>query len=235
METFQIECGGIVAEINCSYPENRKRCEEFIVSGKKADFEINLTEEDIAFAAAHTHFCPEAYVEFIALYCVFANKVINHGGIMFHASGVELEGEGFAFAARSGVGKTTHTRLWQECFGKRCKVVNGDKPLITFKNKTAYICGTPWKGKEGYGSNLTVPLKGICFIERGEENTIRRLSHNQVIDRLFYQLSLPKAGAANMVQGLELADKLLKSTDFFAATCNMTVNAAETVYNGMKR
>ena len=52
--------------------------------------------------------------------------------------------------------------------------INDDKPFIRyFPNENAfYVYGTPWKGKHNLGSNVKVPLKAICFLNRGEENSI---------------------------------------------------------------
>ena len=42
---------------------------------------------------------------------------------------ISFDGQGIAFAAPSGTGKTTHIKLWQRLYGDRVEIINGDKPL----------------------------------------------------------------------------------------------------------
>lgn len=70
------------------------------------------------------------------------------------------------FTAPSGTGKSTHTRMWQECFGERVTVINDDKPLIKINDSEAVIYGTPWCGKHGIETmqrqiSFSVSLKRI--------------------------------------------------------------------------
>lgn len=39
--------------------------------------------------------------------------VPSSGGFYLHSSAVELDGRAYLFSGKSGVGKSTHTRLWQ--------------------------------------------------------------------------------------------------------------------------
>lgn len=49
---------------------------------------------------------------------------------LFHGSCVAVDGEGYLFAAKSGVGKSTHARLWRELLGDRAVMFSDDEPLI---------------------------------------------------------------------------------------------------------
>ena len=91
-------------------------------------------------------------------------------GFVFHASSICSEDSGVAFSAKSGTGKSTHTRLWLENIPKTF-ILNDDTPIIFLgKDNKFYICGTPWAGTTGINKNATVPLKAIVFLERGEKN-----------------------------------------------------------------
>ena len=67
------------------------------------------------------------------------------------------------FTAKSGTGKSTHTRYWLEAFGNRAAIINDDKPFIRLDTPAPMICGAPWSGKHGLDTNLSVPLAGICI------------------------------------------------------------------------
>lgn len=106
---------------------------------------------------------------------IFYAKLLDHGGMVLHSSAIELDGRAYLFSGPSGMGKSTHTRLWQQLF-PTAKVFNDDKPALRKIDGTWYAYGTPWCGKDGININVRVPLAGICFLRRGSENKMRRLS-----------------------------------------------------------
>jgi serine kinase of HPr protein (carbohydrate metabolism regulator) len=54
--------------------------------------------------------------------------MVDYGVILFHGSALSLDGEGFIFTAKSGVGKSTHAGLYRELYGERVEMINDDKP-----------------------------------------------------------------------------------------------------------
>ncbi|MDD7517902.1 hypothetical protein [Ruminococcus flavefaciens] len=44
-------------------------------------------------------------------------KMPDYDTVLFHGSVIAVDGHGFLFTAKSGTGKSTHTRLWREYFG----------------------------------------------------------------------------------------------------------------------
>ena len=40
-------------------------------------------------------------------------------------------------------------------------------------------CGTPWCGKEGWNTNIMVPLRAVFLLERAEEDSIEEISLGQ--------------------------------------------------------
>ena len=137
---------------------------------------------------------------------------------------VDLFGQGVAFAAPSGTGKTTHIKLWQRLYGDRVEIINGDKPLFTLRSGRFFASGMPWCGKENWGCNKTVPLKAICFIDRAEHNSISPLEDNrEIMSRLFLQLVMPEEHRL-MVKYLDFANKLINTVPFYLLRCNMDLS-----------
>ena len=56
--------------------------------------------------------------------------MLGYDAFLFHAAVVSYAGCGYAFAAKSGTGKSTHVAQWMHALGDRVTVVNGDKPLL---------------------------------------------------------------------------------------------------------
>ena len=115
------------------------------------------------------------YVPYMDSGRIFYTQLLLFGGIMLHSSAVELDGRAYLFSGPSGMGKSTHTRLWQQQFPS-ARVFNDDKPALRRLDGVWYAYGTPWCGKDGININLKSPVAGICFLRRGVSNSIRRLS-----------------------------------------------------------
>jgi len=106
----------------------------------------------------------------------FYGNLLRFNGLMLHSSAVALDGKGYLFSGPCGMGKSTHTRLWQSVFGDEAKVFNDDKPALRRLDGKWFAYGTPWCGKDHININMKVPLAGICFLKQSDENKIRRLT-----------------------------------------------------------
>ena len=164
-------------------------------------------------------------------------QLLDRDIFVMHASVVALDGEGYAFLAPSGVGKTTQTRLWQQHFGQRLRVINGDKPLIRMVHDGEaaqfHAYGTPWQGKEGMGCNACAPLKAVFFLKQSREPGAVPATHAQKVDLLFRQLLMP-VEPERMMRLLNMADKLVSSVPFYVLSCDMTEASVLCAYHAVK-
>ena len=175
---------------------------------------------------------PDQYLETLSIYRKIAVAMLDYDTLLFHGSAISVDGEGFLFTAKSGTGKSTHTRLWREHFGDRAVMVNDDKPLLKIEEDRVLVCGTPWNGKHYLGTNMTVPLKGICILTRAQENQIRKISAQEAMPMLLQQSYRPGDPVA-MAKLLGLLDKMTKRTGIYLLGCNMDPEAAVVAYRGM--
>ena len=117
---------------------------------------------------------------------IFYSGLLKYDGMMLHSSDIELEGGAYLFSGPSGVGKSTHTSLWQKEFPS-ARLFNDDKPALRKIDGVWYAYGTPWSGKHGININMRVPLRGICFLRQGDENKIRRLTGVAAVSAIMSQ------------------------------------------------
>ena len=198
------------------------------------DFEREKSaREDIKEGIPIRHFS-DAYLETLAVYRKIADHLLSCDTLLFHGSVIAVDGEGYLFTAKSGIGKSTHTRLWREYFGERAVMVNDDKPLlhITDSGVTAY--GTPWDGKHRLSTNIAVPLKGICILTRDITNHIEPVEPHAVYP-LIVQQTNRSLSADGMKQTLSLIDRMLNAVPVYRLGCNMDIEAARVAYEGMNR
>lgn len=209
------------------------------------DIELDTTKEEILAerkaSEQETGFpVTPGYCESLCVYRKIALGMIAYDAFLMHSSVIAVDGEAYAFTAKSGTGKSTQTMIWKKEFGDRAVVLNGDKPIFRFfpddkkaDGKTVlYACGTPWNGKENLGCNMKAPLRAVIFVERSPENHIRRMTQEEVSERIFNQLLMP-TDKENMVHFLGLIDRMLKTTDFYLLQCNMEQDAALTAWQGI--
>ena len=199
---------------------------------------LSVTQEEIDWERSmQTYEFPEGYLETVCIYRKLALEMLKHDVFIMHASVLEVDGEGYAFLAHSGTGKTTQTRLWLEHFGDRARVVNGDKPLIRINPKgecwefIAY--GTPWNGKEGMGCNASVPLKALFLLERSLNPTCEPASQESTVDRLFHQMLMPE-NPELMMNLLTMADQLVETVPAYILRCDMTDASVVAAYEAAK-
>lgn len=232
---FKIKLANLLIGVDNRYPDVERFCADYIVQESSAPvFTVAVTEEEcLAEQAASPIRAGLPYCERICLYRQIALKLIEHDAFLMHAAAIAVDDECYLFAAKSGTGKTTHITLWQEAFGERVQVVNGDKPILRFEGGQLRAYGTPYCGKEQLGSNTSAPVKALCFITRGEENHIEPIAEAEVLGRVFHQLLMPR-DEATMLRFMALVERMLSMVQCYLLHCNMEPEAARVAYEGMR-
>lgn len=239
--TYKI--AGAVIEIDSVYSGVHDYCADYRFDGVP-EMTVAVSQEDIEFerrrsaqndiAEGHeVREFPDDYLEELAVYRKICEKMPLRDTFLFHGSAVAVDGTAYLFTAKSGTGKSTHTRLWRELLGTRAVMVNDDKPLIKAADGQVIVYGTPYNGKHRLGSNISVPLGAVCILERAAENTIKRISKAEAYGMLLQQAYRPMDGAA-LKKTLELIDRMTETVGLYRLGCNMDISAAKTAYEGMK-
>lgn len=236
-----IRLAGRNISIDSLNSEVHELCDDYRVEGS-IDFYVKTTKEDIDFERAQSireaeqeGYSPypysDSYLETLAVYRKIAERMPNYDTFLFHGSCVAVDGVSYLFTAKSGTGKSTHTRLWRKLLGGCAVMVNDDKPLIRLTGHTADAYGTPWDGKHHLSRNISVPLKAICILERGVQNSIKEITRKQALPMLIQQTYRPYDPIA-LQKTLTLLDRM--DVRLYRLSCNMDISAAELSYNTMK-
>lgn len=232
---FYIRIADLNVRVENKYHHVQKICSEYIIDEPtQIDIEVAASCAEIDKEILDSQFDHRGFAESVCIYrniCKVLPKKFN--AYLFHSALIEYEGRGYAFAAKSGTGKSTHIALWKKLFGESVRVINGDKPIVRYMNGEFIAYGTPWCGKEGMGINSSVPLKAICFLERGSSNDIAKISSADAVSKLFYQVLMPD-DIENMDALLTLLDSTLGAVSCYVLKCNMDTEAAKVAYDGMK-
>ncbi|MBE5862429.1 MAG: hypothetical protein E7295_06220 [Lachnospiraceae bacterium] len=231
---MKIQLAEKIFEIHNRYPYVERQCKNYLVADDiPADLVIQATEEDIHYEREKSEEpkdqFSDAYLESLAVYRKIAEYLPFHQTILFHGSAIAVDGKAYLFTAKSGTGKSTHTRLWREMLGDRAIMVNDDKPLIRITEEAATIFGTPWNGKHQLDTNIAMPLSAICILERAPKNEMVPISFSEALSMLIQQAYRPH-DIAGMQKNLSLLALLKNSVRFYRLGCNMEPEAAEVAY-----
>ena len=232
-----------IIQINSLYNEVHEYCCDYRYEGIP-DFTVAVSVEDIEYERQKSkkndilegrtiQKWSDSYLEELAVYRKIAEKMPSFDTFLFHGSAAAVDGQAYLFTAKSGTGKSTHTKLWRELLGDRAVMVNDDKPLIRVNENGIMIFGTPYNGKHRIGKNISVPLKAVCILERSEKNHIRQISKAEAYPMLLQQAYRP-ADSAALAKTLILIDKMAEHIVFWRLGCNMDISAAKLAYQTMK-
>ena len=229
---FTIRIAGHEFCIENQYDFVENLCKNYIVPNCNAK-KILVTDSEIQREKDSNLDFSRGYLESLAVYRKVCEQLIDENILLFHGSVIAVDGQAYLFTATSGTGKSTHTRLWREYFGNRAVMVNDDKPLLKISDKCVIVYGTPWDGKHHLSSNISVPLKAICILERAENNRIEQIEKNTAYPMLLQQSYRPY-NPQKMMTTLRMLDELITKIDLYKLGCNMNIEAAKIAFDMMK-
>ena len=175
----------------------------------------------------------DPFLERTAIQRKWAEFLFERDVLMTHGSTVAVDGKAYLFTAKCGTGKSTHTRLWRQVFGDRAVMINDDKPFLMLTEEGVLACGSPWSGKHGLDTNITVPLQGICILDRGQENRIERISPAEALPMLLHQSYCPLEPGKQQAFEI-LVTRLAENVPLWNMYCNMDPSAAEVSHSAMR-
>ena len=224
----------LIVEYTAKYDDLKRLSEQFVYSGEgKTDITLSVTDKQLEnMLSRSVEGTTIGGIENLAMSSEFNRSAIKHGVMLVHSSALIYNNGAYLFSADSGVGKSTHTKLWLKAFGDKVHIMNDDKPVVRLYDDHAQAYGTPFDGGSGIALNESYPLKAIIFVERGEENSVRIPDNKEIIQKLYFQTArmVNRETAEKMLVNME---RLLHLTKFYILTCNMDISAAYTAYNSI--
>ncbi len=189
------------------------------------ELEIEITSNEILEekdrCGLNEHFCESLLVLRKISEYLFKN---NKGGV-FHSSAIKVGDNAILFCAPSGVGKSTHAKLWRSEF-KDVETINDDKPFIKFENDEAFCYGSPWRGKHRLGENLKGKIKAICFINRSNEIKVEEISLEKALPKILNQMVRIYLDSKSVNSHLDFVLKMFESVKFYNVYVDMSPNSA---------
>ncbi len=222
---------GLTVNFNCRFDLLKSRSEKYLCCEDMAQISLSLDEDYYISRRKKFPALSDEEIEYIGMGAAFYKELLCFDGMMLHSSAVKLNDEAYLFSAPSGTGKSTHTEGWLSVFPE-AEIINDDKPAIRKIDGRYYAFGTPFSGKNDISINKGYPIKGICFLDRGE-NCIKKLNVQSAMTPLFNQTIRPD-DESKMDLLCKRAEDLLESVSFYAMLCDISEEAVKMAYDMMK-
>ena len=242
MADFKIEIAGQVIAVTSLFESTKDYCRKYLTEGS-AEFSVAVTRQDLEEEqellrqeALEEGLKPrvfaDPFLERNSIQRKIAELLLVRDILLMHGSTVAVDGKAYLFTAACGTGKSTHTRFWRQTFGDRAVMVNDDKPFLRILTDGVLACGAPWSGKHGLETNITVPLQGICVLERGTENEICPAATEELLPMLLHQ-GCPPQDEAQGAHYERLVHSLAQTVPLWKMRCNLDPNAAQVAWEAM--
>ena len=170
----------------------------------------------------------------LVLTALYSHMAVRGRVAFVHASLVEAPGfGGVMFVGRSGIGKTTQARLWEQY--RDAVIINGDKVFLTVGEQDAEVVahGSPWCGSSPYKLNRSVPLRGIVVLDQAPENTIRRLSDPEVMMQYVPHIFLPMWDERLTDRVMDAVGAMLPLVPVFRLSCRPDEEAVDMTFRAV--
>jgi hypothetical protein len=157
--------------------------------------------------------------------------LLQHFGLLLHASLIKLDGKAIAFAGPSGIGKSTQADLWQQYFG--AQIVNGDRAVLRKTADGWMAYGSPYAGTSGIYKNDSAPLSAIVFLSQATENRLQQLTSADAFRHLYPELSIHHWDKQFVAQATDIALSLLSEIPVYWLECRPDQSAAALTKKGL--
>ena len=157
--------------------------------------------------------------------------LLQHKGLLLHASLIRYQDKAIAFAGPSGVGKSTQADIWHTCLG--AEILNGDRAALRSTPEGWIAYGSPYAGTSGIYKNENAPLSAILFLRQAGENRLWQLTPAEAFVWIYPELSIHNWDKAFVAKATDLSLQLLDEIPVYCLECRPEESAALLVKKGL--
>ena len=156
---------------------------------------------------------------------IFFYSVINYGGIVLHSVLMEYKDKGIIISAPSGIGKTTHARMWRD--KERALIINGDRALCRKIDSKWTGFGMPWCGTSGEYINRDVEISAIVVLEQAKENSVEKLDILQAFNHMIPNITAPTWEKNLLSKAMDYLEDMINEIPVYKLKCTPDIEAVE--------
>lgn len=157
--------------------------------------------------------------------------LLQHQGLLLHASLIQYAGKGIAFTGPSGVGKSTQAEIWHTCLG--AEIINGDRAAIRRLADGWHAYGSPYAGTSGIYRNASAPLAAIVVLQQATENSLQQLSPGEAFRCLYPEITIHRWDKTFTAHATDLCLSMLADVPVYLLQCLPEESAAALLKKGL--
>lgn len=164
---------------------------------------------------------------FHAIRFVYLYLAQRNGLFALHSASILYHKKAWLFSGRSGMGKSTHTNLWNRIF--HTPVINGDLNLLSVTPDGPVVYGMPWCGTSGMADPMAYPLGGIVLLKQALKDSCLPLPDDKKSLLVMQRLISPAWTEEMLISNLNFTESLAKLTRICQLLCTKEPSAAYTM------
>lgn len=233
MCSFNVKLFDVVIQIDANFIESRTFFEKFLTEETcevmiQVDFsEIQAVHEKIK--SFDLRMCERAILKY-----KIDKIAVDYNAFPIHASALMYKNNAYIFTALSGVGKSTHAKLWREAFGKDVIMINDDRPYLKVTDKGVFAYSHPQAGKHNIYTNTMCKVLMIGKIVRDNSNFVKEMSKPEFFP-FFVQQTFTMDDYKTTKKIIGLIKKALTYVQVCEVHCNMDPDAAYNIYKQVNK
>lgn len=151
------------------------------------------------------------------------SRVLTHSRrAEVHGSAVVADGRALLFVGHSGAGKTTISRIAEDC---GALVLSDDRVIIGMNEGRATAWGTPWHGSGCFTSPSSSELAAVFLLRQGAVDHVVRISYAEAIKELFVRLIQVRVRGDEVLASHTVLEEILASVPAYEFYFRPTVAA----------
>ena len=141
---------------------------------------------------------------------------------------------GYLFLGHSGIGKSTHARMWLDAFDDAW-LLNDDNPILrVMEDGEVRVYGSPWSGKTPCYNNAHARVGGIVKLSQAPHNKIRTISLPEAYAYVLSSASGRKMDRQMADSMYETIKHVITHVKCYHLDCLPNTEAAEVAQRGME-
>ena len=149
---------------------------------------------------------------------LFAFTALKYKALELHASVVVKDEKGYLFLGKSGTGKSTHSRMWQEAF-EDAWLLNDDNPVVRIEDDGVWVYGSPWSGKTPCYKNARARVGAFVRLYQAPQNSITKARPSKAYVEIYGSCSGLKFTEAVRDELYEVIRKVIEAVPVYELEC----------------